>query len=329
MVKIKPFYFVLFFLLVLSSARAESQSVDSNCQVICNNSADIFCSISGLGEQITCQFSKTFSEQANTATDKVINVTYGIVVSNPPIQDSTPIKDAQVGVVSVVFVIFILVMIWAGFEFIFSGTTSFVSRSAAKQSFQKAVLGLLLVFLSSSIYFLILDVFGVIADALKPGVAEIQSLNGVLLNPFGGFLFSFVLALFMVVVLIVLMIRWVLVIAGFFLFPFAILFEAVSFTRGFGESLNRLILGNFVIQVIDIILLRTAGIIVANSTSLLQGFDTLTSFAAVLAILVLLVVINVKFYFGQVASMAANATVYRSVSMAMSPSSGFPKAFSK
>ncbi len=276
-----------------------------------------------------CQFSKSASEQANSATDAVINVTYGVVVSNPPIQDSVPIKDAQASIVGILCVFFVLVLIWNGFEFVLSGSTSFVSRSATKQNFQKAVLGLFLVFLSSSIYFLALDLFGVVADSLKPSVAEVQSLAVALLNSF-GLLFNISLSLFMIVVLIVLVIRWVLVIAGFFLFPVAVFLETVSFTRGFGESLNRLVLGNFVVQIVDIILLRTVVIIVANSSSLLPGSDSIFSFAAVLSVLVLLVVINAKFYFGAIAGTVKNAVVYRGVGSALAPKSdGFPKAYSK
>ena len=329
MVKMRLFIPILLLAALVSFARANSinSSVDSNCQPSSCNSLDVPCMLMSLGSQVSCQFSKSASDAANSATGQVFNVTYALVVSNPPITDS--MESAHAGIVSVLSAFFLMIIVWNALGLVVAGSVSYVSRFEAKSNTERAIVGLLVVQVSSPIYQLLLQFFSAFSGALKPSESEVNSISGSLVNPGGGMIFSGIVALCMVVFLIVIVLRWVVVVVGFFIFPVAVALDSAPFLKQFGEMLKRLVVGNFVIQLVDLVLLRTVGFIVSNPGGLLD-FGLLFSYAAVLGVVVLLIAINFKFYFGSIANTVTNALVYKGVNaLSAGKSDGFPQAFSK
>lgn len=279
----------IFFLGAILSNTVNAQSTTaSSCNVNCNG--DMLCEIQNLGNQVYCSFENGISQNAYSYIQEMSSNIYFELIGNLQFDGNSLNFYTQVQFL--VESLLGLVLVFSAVKLIYSSTLDAIERQKAKTESQTTLVNMLLVAISMPIYLLAISLTNNISAFLTPSSTEFQ--NAINLSVVSGVIFLIIAIIVITLATFALFLRIILTFAGLFIFPFALLFESFSLTRSLGVGLKNLIITNFVVQIIDALMIKLMVLAIGSDTGMF--FPTTSSLIIVCGILLFSVFVNFKLY---------------------------------
>lgn len=253
----KLLFLLLSFLLCFSLVKADGGSCGNNC------GADVLCYLGSISSQAWCFFTSWVKNAVQATLGTAFSLVFLFVFSNPSFGDEAT-KAMYTDILFVVESLFVIILLFSAVRLLSSNVMGERERFEAKEDLKKVFLSMFLVWIGYDLYIVAVDLVNAIVQFLAPTSEQwTQAVTSNLLN-IPAWFFFIVLFLSFFLFLTLAIVRWLLVYLGVFLLPMAIAFDAFPMTASIGKLFKNMITANFVVQIIDIFLLKILIVLLGN-----------------------------------------------------------------